>query len=101
MNENDESSSSGVTSKQVQRVGRALVHVLEDRMAGGCEVLRELLESGELRKLDAAIGKAARAGKLDMAFFTVLNANVQDASTASSKNSKDDEEEDASRLQIL
>eukprot|EP00560_Eucampia_antarctica_P000109 CAMPEP_0197833490 /NCGR_PEP_ID=MMETSP1437-20131217/19207_1 /TAXON_ID=49252 ORGANISM="Eucampia antarctica, Strain CCMP1452" /NCGR_SAMPLE_ID=MMETSP1437 /ASSEMBLY_ACC=CAM_ASM_001096 /LENGTH=313 /DNA_ID=CAMNT_0043437579 /DNA_START=166 /DNA_END=1107 /DNA_ORIENTATION=- len=84
-----------VTAEQVQRVGGALVHVLEDRMEGGRQVLKELLESGELRKLDGAIGHAARAGKLDMAFFTVLNANLQDAVSTEVKG------EDASRLQIL
>lgn len=96
--EDDAMFDNGVTSKQVQRVGKALVQVLEDRMAGGRAVLQELLESGELRKLDAAIGKAARGGKLDMAFFTVLNANLQDAM----ENSTGEENEhDASRKQIL
>lgn len=88
----------GVTPFQVKRVGRALTLVLEASLAGGRQVLQELLASGEIRKLDAAIGTAARAGKLDMAFFTVLNENIQDASMAMSQQSV---EGGASRMQIL
>lgn len=80
---------------QLVSVATALRSVLDSRLAGGREVLAELLNAGEIRKLDAAIGKFARQGQLDMAFFTVLNMNMQNAVESSTDN------EDASRSQIL
>jgi len=41
-----------------------------------------MLTSGEIRKLDALIGKSAREGMLDTSFFQVLNANMMDASSS-------------------
>jgi hypothetical protein len=63
----------------VERVASALQSLLNDRLSQGRQVLATLLSAGELRKLDAEIGKANRAGKLDMAFFTVLDMNLKDA----------------------
>jgi len=83
---------SNETSDTLQ-VARALQSILDSSLAGGREVLAELLHAGEIRKLDAAIGKFARQGRLDMAFFQVLSLNLQDASQ--------DEEEDDGRSQIL
>lgn len=67
--------------RTLRTVGLALERVLDTRLQSGRDLLRELLECGELRRLDAAIGRASREGKLDMAFFTVLNMNVNDAHT--------------------
>ncbi|KAL7524948.1 hypothetical protein ACHAWF_001142, partial [Thalassiosira exigua] len=59
--------------------GTALKSVLDARLAAGRELLAELLDSGEVRKLDATIGKAAREGRLDAGFFSVLDVNLRDA----------------------
>jgi len=82
--------------QELSSVAQALRSVLDSRLAGGRQVLAELLSAGEIRKLDAAIGKFARQGQLDMAFFTVLNMNMQDAMAGESNS-----EDDASRTQIL
>jgi len=41
--------------------------------------LEELLEAGEINKLDKLIAKMVKADQLDAAFITVLNQNVEDA----------------------
>lgn len=82
----------------VQTVATALRAVLDTRLASSREVLKTLLEAGEIRKLDSEIGKAARTGQLDMAFFTVLQMNLQDATIAETVT---DEEGSANRVQIL
>ena len=66
--------------KQMVAVGNALQNVLDVRLKSGREMLAQLLDSGEIRKLDSMIGKAAKEGKLDMSFFTVLSMNMRDAS---------------------
>lgn len=81
--------------ESVLRVAGALQAVLDERLASGRELLASLLEAGELRKLDAEIGKACRAGKLDMGFFTVLDMNLKDATMEGG------EEGEANRLSIL
>ncbi|KAL9182923.1 hypothetical protein ACHAXT_004202 [Thalassiosira profunda] len=65
--------------KQMVEVGSALAHVLDVRLRSGRELLADLLKSGEIRKLDSMIGKAAKEGKLDMSFFSVLGMNMRDA----------------------
>lgn len=70
----------GFESRMVA-LGTALRNVLDVRLRSGRETLASLLDSGEIRKLDATIGKAAREGRLDMSFFTVLNMNMKDAAT--------------------
>jgi hypothetical protein len=80
----------------VMSVATALQAVMDSQLKSGRDVLRALLNAGEIRKLDAEIGKAARQGQLDMAFFTVLNMNMQEAASTSSGK-----ESDASRSQIL
>eukprot|EP00584_Thalassiosira_punctigera_P005090 CAMPEP_0172535598 /NCGR_PEP_ID=MMETSP1067-20121228/7531_1 /TAXON_ID=265564 ORGANISM="Thalassiosira punctigera, Strain Tpunct2005C2" /NCGR_SAMPLE_ID=MMETSP1067 /ASSEMBLY_ACC=CAM_ASM_000444 /LENGTH=411 /DNA_ID=CAMNT_0013320537 /DNA_START=23 /DNA_END=1258 /DNA_ORIENTATION=- len=64
---------------QMVALGGALQSVLDVRLKSGRELLAELLGSGEIRKLDSALGKAAREGRLDMSFFTVLGMNMKDA----------------------
>jgi hypothetical protein len=73
--------------------------------------LKSLLEAGEIRKMDALIGKAAKDGRLDAAFFSVLQMNLQhaaqEAAVATSTSNQEDEGDDvdtqqkASRVQIL
>lgn len=78
-------------------VRNALNSVLDARLAGARDVLYQFLNAGEIRKLDSLIGKAAREGKLDVAFFQVLNMNLQDASN----DEKSEDENTANRFQIL
>jgi len=66
-------------NKQMVAMGEALQNVLDGRLRGGRELLAELLNSGEIRKLDSLIGKSAKEGKLDMSFFSVLSMNMRDA----------------------
>jgi hypothetical protein len=68
---------------QMVNVGQALRNVLTKRLEHGKELLEQMLTSGEIRKLDALIGKSAREGLLDTSFFQVLNANMMDASSSS------------------
>lgn len=63
----------------LQTVGKALVTMMDTNLEGGRDLLKEFLSCGEIRKLDAAIGKAMKESKIDMAFFTVLNMNIRDA----------------------
>jgi hypothetical protein len=91
----------------LQAVGGAVKQVLDTRLEGGRNVLQTLLGAGEIRKLDAEIGKASRSGLLDMAFFTVLNMNVRDAAyedtlgTETEESSNREITASTSRLQIL
>jgi hypothetical protein len=64
---------------KMARVGRALRKVLDEKLNAGRGLLEEMLNSGEIRKLDALIGKSARDGKLDTSFFQVLSVNMREA----------------------
>lgn len=75
------------------RVGQALQTVLNARLEIGRDLLEQMLMSGEIRKLDALIGKSAREGKLDTSFFRVLSANLLDASSVM-MNANDEKERD-------
>ena len=92
-------------NEAIQVVAKNMNELLDAQMEEAKATLEELLEAGEIRKLDATIGKAARAGKLNVPFFNVLTINLKDASAAvASKTESDvpeDEEGAASRLQIL
>ena len=93
------------THPALQVVATALKNVLDSKLAGGRALLAQLLEAGEIRKLDAAIGKAARTGALDMGFFTVLNMNMSDAAANKSSQPPAGEifvtDQQANRAQIL
>jgi hypothetical protein len=80
---------------EFQNVSEALNDALDARLMGAYNALDELLAAGEIRKLDALIGKNAREGKLDVAFFQVLNMNLQDAAKYQ------DDAEGANRFSIL
>ena len=102
-----ETSTTSDSDVAVERVAAALQSLLDDRLSQGRQVLATLLSAGELRKLDAEIGKANRAGKLDMAFFTVLDMNLKDAELESQQQQKQQdgtnpsETAGASRFSIL
>jgi hypothetical protein len=65
--------------QQMVALGSALQNVLDNQLRSGRELLADFLNSGEIRKLDSMIGKAAKDGKLDMSFFSVLGMNMKDA----------------------
>jgi len=48
-------------------------------LSRGKSVLEGLLGSGEIKRLDAEIGRRARGGELDAGFFWVLGVNIEDA----------------------
>ncbi|KAK1737268.1 hypothetical protein QTG54_012135 [Skeletonema marinoi] len=75
--------------KQMVAMGEALQNVLDVRLRGGRELLAELLNSGEIRKLDSLIGKSAKDGKLDMSFFSVLSMNMRDAKMSAGGDGED------------
>ena len=82
----------------IQKVASELNGLLDQQLETARETLKDLLNAGEIRKLDAIIGKAQRDGRLDTAFFNVLTVNLQDAA---SNDQGPTEEGAASRLQIL
>jgi len=98
--------------EQLEVVGHSLSRLLDTQLQSGKTLLNEFLDAGELRKLDSIIARAAKAGKLDMAFFSVLNMNIRDATVEANQLSDDEKKKlltlvppeaggGASRLQIL
>ena len=64
----------------IQMLAKALESILDAELVQAKETLQTLLTAGEIRKLDSLIGKYAREGKLNVAFFNVLGLNLQEAS---------------------
>ena len=64
------------------QVAQALTVLTDRRLQEARETLETLLNAGEIKKLDALIGTAARKQKLDAAFFQVIHMNLQDAAAA-------------------
>jgi len=64
---------------QLEIVGKVLVKVMDGELKSAKVLLLGLLDAGEVRKLDGKIAGALKDGKLDMAFFSVLNMNLADA----------------------
>jgi len=90
------------TREEFQAIAGALSSILDAQLAQAKDQLSEFLDAGEVRKLDAMIGKAGREGKLDVAFFQVLNMNIQDAAADSEPiPNPDSDEPTATRFQIL
>ena len=96
--------------KDLKIVGDALVEIMDETLKSGRDLLQTFLQCGEIRKLDGAIGKANKEGKLDMGFFTVLSMNIRDAtiearengeSTVASEEGQMGSGENPGRLQIL
>lgn len=97
----------------IKRVSQALNNLLHQQLEQAKQTLTSLLTAGEIRKLDALIGKAARDKQLDVAFFNVLSTNLKDAiqqeqqqqqdksSSPSLTQSPSSTETPASRAQIL
>ena len=86
---------------EFKKVSEALNAALEARLQGAYHALDELLSAGEIRKLDSLIGKNAREGKLDVAFFQVLNMNLQDAAKDEASTEIEGDAESANRYSIL
>jgi hypothetical protein len=83
-------------------VASELNQILEARMLTAKQTLEDLLNAGEIRKLDSLIGKNAKNGMLDAAFFNVLTMNLMAATKAGDAPVTDVEKGvAASRLQIL
>jgi len=85
-------------NETVRAVATSLNVLMEAQLEDARDILKELLGAGEINKMDALIGKAARDNKLDAAFFTVLQMNLQ-AATQNALVAEEDSE--ASRVQIL
>jgi len=60
-------------------VSRALNTMTDRRLESARDTLALLMNAGEIKKLDALIGKSARERRLDVAFFQVLQMNLRDA----------------------
>mmetsp|Transcript_9385 Transcript_9385/g.25927 ORF Transcript_9385/g.25927 Transcript_9385/m.25927 type:complete len:364 (-) Transcript_9385:924-2015(-) len=95
------------SNEKIRFVSNCINKVLESQLEAAASTLKDLLEAGEIRKLDALIGKAAREGKLNVPFFNVLNVNLRDAAADVASNIKETDADTteeggaASRLQIL
>lgn len=87
----------GHNNNSVQQVARGLNNLLAEQLETATETLKSLLDAGEVRKLDSLIGKAAREGRLDAAFFNVISINMKDAM----QDTASVDEGQASRLQVL
>jgi hypothetical protein len=94
-------SDSAAAVEAVRAVARAVETLLEQRLEDAASLLKELLAAGEIRKLDSLIGKAGRQGRLDPAFFQVLQMNLRDAAppavSFTSSSSSDDDDDAATR----
>ncbi|KAL3924975.1 MAG: hypothetical protein SGILL_000713 [Bacillariaceae sp.] len=95
--------------KKFLDVAQALEKMLNKKLETARDTLSELMNAGEIKKLDALIGKAARAQQLDVAFFQVLQMNMQDAAMELQQQQPAEEKEEvtvgepqqANRFQIL
>jgi hypothetical protein len=67
------------SNAKAQNVANQLDKMLQDKLLQSRNILQELLNAGEIRKLDSLIGKHAKAGNLDASFFNVLTVNLRDA----------------------
>jgi hypothetical protein len=94
--------------QQYQALSQSLERMLNQKLETARDTLTELMNAGEIKKLDALIGKAARAQRLDVAFFQVLQMNMHDAAMEMQQQQQSDEKQEevenaetANRLQIL
>jgi len=88
--------------KCFSEVSKALNAMTDRRLGSARDTLKELMNAGEIKKLDAIIGKSARNQKLDVAFFHVLQMNMRDAAEEAQKASGDEGDSSAvDRFQIL
>jgi len=83
-------------------VSRALNTMTDRRLESARDTLEQLMNAGEIKKLDALIGKSAREQRLDVAFFQVLQMNLRDAAEESQKAATSGDNNGAvDRFQIL
>lgn len=88
----------GNPNATIQTVSKHINAMLEQQLDLAKTTLSEMLNAGEIRKLDSLIGKASRDGRLDAAFFNVLTINLKDAMASDETTNEDGT---ASRHQIL
>lgn len=84
-NDDDEDSKNTNTRLLIHmflELSKALNVMTDRRLEKARDTLEQLLNAGEIKKLDALIGQSAREEKLDVAFFQVLQMNLRDAATA-------------------
>ena len=72
---------------------------LDRRLEDARNTLEQLLNAGEIKKLDALIGNSARKSKLDVAFFQVLQMNLRDASVEAQQAEADAVEAKAAEVE--
>lgn len=100
------------SNEAVRIIANSLSQLLAEQLEQAKLTLKQLLDAGEIRKLDSLIGKAVSSGKLNGAFFSVLSANLKDAAPAVQgnlnplngqllPNDDDDASATATRFQIL
>ncbi|GKY99712.1 hypothetical protein MPSEU_000925200 [Mayamaea pseudoterrestris] len=85
----------------VAQVSQSLNNILNQQLEQAKQTLFDLLNAGEIRKLDSLIGKAARENRLDAAFFNVLTANLQNAKQQEATDAEVSDAPSANRAQIL
>lgn len=67
------------SNETIRTRAKELNELLQMQLKEGAETLKQLLNAGEIRKLDSLIGKANREGRLNVAFFQIMTLNLQDA----------------------
>jgi hypothetical protein len=90
----------------IKDISNALQNILNKQLESARDLLQQLMTAGEIKKLDALIGQASRNSQLNVAFFQVLQMNMQDAlleqqHTQESQQDNDENENTANRYQIL
>jgi hypothetical protein len=96
----------------INDISNALQTILNKQLECARDLLQQLMAAGEIKKLDALIGQASRNSQLNVAFFQVLQMNMQDAlleqqqqqqqTQDNSQQDNDDKDENtANRYQIL
>lgn len=88
-----------LADEKYHQIASELGNIMDETVNQAKDTLKELLDAGEIRKLDNLIGKAYREGRINVAFFNVLQANLQDA--AQGDEDEQVEEGSASRMSIL
>lgn len=81
------------SNPQVSQVSKALNTLLHQQLDQATDLLKQLLNAGEIRLLDSLIGKAGRDMRLNPAFFQVLSYNLQDAAAVAAAAAREDKAE--------
>lgn len=100
--DDDDDGNNKILLKIFSKVSEALNTMTDRRLESARDTLEQLMNAGEIKKLDALIGKSAREQRLDVAFFQVLQMNLRDAADESQKAASSDNNNGAvDRFQIL